>query len=307
MSVINPGDRLFHYNPNSKKITGCTVEAIIDKNIIIVLDEVIAGETELTLPLTHFGEWLFYEENHIGLGFDKLSKIEAYYRFENANIKSILSERKKFEKVLSDRQINNLVHFTRLENLRSILKHGLIPRNNHDSLNINACYNDMYRFDDRLDATSCSITFPNDKIFMKFREQYPNEKWAVILLDTEVILTKENICEFCMTNAANKTMRSQSGFELRHFQNMFKNEATVKKLDGTSVTYLREHIPDSFTTDVQAELLIRGKIDKKYIKKVVFDTLITKNEWYTNNSDIASDFCLDIVPEYFGWRTNFCG
>ena len=36
MSVVNPGDRLFHYDPNTKKITGCTVEAIIDKNIIVV-------------------------------------------------------------------------------------------------------------------------------------------------------------------------------------------------------------------------------------------------------------------------------
>ena len=81
MSVINPGDRLFHYNPNSKKITGCTVEAIIDKNIIIVLDEVIAGKTKLTLPLTHFGEWLFFNEYHVNL--TSIELYDEYSYFEN--------------------------------------------------------------------------------------------------------------------------------------------------------------------------------------------------------------------------------
>lgn len=255
----------------------------------------------------HFGKWLFYVENHIALALDGLSIRRRVIDLNLQILEELCRQEKILKKMLIDRQINYLVHFTKLKNLRSIMKHGLVPRNDHDSLNINACYNDMYRFDDRLDATSCSITFPNDKIFMKFREQYPNEKWVVILLDAEVILAKENICEFCMTNAANKIMRSQSGFELRHFQNMFKDEIIVKKLDGTDNICVRKNIPDSFTTDVQAEILIRGNIEKKYIQKVAFETKATRNEWYNCNRDLANDFCLDIIPEYFGWRNNFRG
>lgn len=225
----------------------------------------------------------------------------------NFNIESDLLESIKINKMLVDRHINNLVHFTRLENLRSILKYGLIPVSNQGLFNIKSVRNDMERFDDRLDATSCSITFPNDMIFMKFRDKYPNEKWVVVVLDATVILSKENTCEFCVTNAANKIMRAQSGVGSQHFQNMFKNEITIKKLDGSSITRVREHIPENFTTDVQAELLIRGNIEKKYIQKVAFDTLVTRNEWCNNNKDVAEDFCLDVIPKYFGWRSNFLG
>lgn len=307
MSVINPGDRLFHYDPNTKKITGCTVEAIIDKNIIVMLDRVFIRKTKLTLPLTCFGERLFYEKDHISLPFDELAEIEAYYKFENPNIEIVLPETIKIKKILEKRRISNLVHFTRLDNLRSILERGLVPRKNHRSLNIEASYNDMDRFDNKLDATSCSITFPNDKIFRKFRDDYPNEKWVIVILDAEVILSKEVKCVFCLTNAANKAMRSQNGSELQHFQNMFDDEITVEKRDGSSTTCVRGHIPDNFTTDVQAEVLIAGNIEKKYIQKIVFNNHSTRDEWYSNNIDVAKDFCLDTIPEYFGWRNNFRG
>ena len=276
MSIINPGDRLIHYSHNSKRITGCTVKIIDNENIIVNLDKQIKGRTELTIPLKHYGEWLFHEEKQIEFGIE-----------------------------LANRKIDNIVHFTRLSNLRSILKHGIVPRSDQEIFNIKSVCNDVKRFDHRMDATSCSITFPNDKIFRKFREKYPNEKWVVLILDAKVILSTENVCEFFLTNAANKIMRSQSGFGLRHFQNMFNNEITIQKSVGSSYTCIRQQMPDNFTTDVQAEILIRGKIEKYYIKKVVFDEVETKNEWYANNSDIANDFCLDIMPEYFGWRNNF--
>ena len=279
MSIINPGDRLIHYIPNSKRITGCTVEITDSENIIVNLDKQISRKTRLIIPWEHYGKWLFHEEKQIEFGME-----------------------------LVNRKIDNIVHFTRLGNLRSILKHGIVPRNNQEFFNIKSVCNDVERFDCRLDATSCSITFPNDRIFRSFRDnKYPNEKWVVLILDAKVILSTENVCEFFLTNAANKIMRSQSGFELRHFQNMFNNEITIQKSDGSSYTCIRQQMPDNFTTDVQDEILIRGKIEKYYIKKVVFDAVETKNEWYANNSDIANDFCLDIMPEYFGWRTNFRG
>lgn len=302
MRDINSGDRLFHYNPNTKKITGCTVEVVVDKNIIIELDKANVGNVKLKLPLKCFGEWLFYEENHIGLDLDELAKMEEYYRFGNSKIENVLSERKNFERALADRRINNLVHFTRLENLRSILEYGLVSRNKQDSLNIKSVCNDIERFDYRLDATSCSVTFPNDKIFRRFREAFPNNKWAIVVIDAEIILSKEVVCEFCLTNAANRIMRSKSGFKFQHFQNMFSNEVIIEKLDGSSYTCVRQQMPDNFTTDVQAEILISGNIGKQYIKKVSFDTLATKNKWYTENIDIASGFSLDVVPEYFDWR-----
>ena len=171
MSDINIGDRLFHYNSNSKKITGCTVVTVDDKYIVIDADEEINKETRKIFQLKALGKWLFLQENHIELPFDKLTEIEEYYKFKNSNIESVLPETIKIKKFLENRQINNLVHFTRLGNLRSILQHGLVPRSNQDYFNIKSVCNDADRFDHRLDATSCSITFPNDKIFRKFREK----------------------------------------------------------------------------------------------------------------------------------------
>ncbi len=80
-------------------------------------------------------------------------------------MKSVLS-------ILEKRNIRNLIHFTRAENLLGIIENGLLPR---DCLDADTCiFNDEYRYDQCEDAVCTSIEFPNYKMFFSLRNAHPN-------------------------------------------------------------------------------------------------------------------------------------
>ena len=61
----------------------------------------------------------------------------------------------KIEKILSERGINSLIHFTRAENLPSIMEYGICPR--AELYEEEAVFNDEYRYDDCENAVCTSI------------------------------------------------------------------------------------------------------------------------------------------------------
>jgi hypothetical protein len=63
--------------------------------------------------------------------------------------------------LIKERGISSILHVTRMENLESILTHGLMPRSMLDDKHIDAVFNDDVRHDVHLDHVSCSISFPN--------------------------------------------------------------------------------------------------------------------------------------------------
>lgn len=64
-----------------------------------------------------------------------------------------------------ERKIKYLVHFTRIENLSSIMSYGLIPVASLSERRIDYVNNDLYRIDGFENATCLSIQFPNYKMF----------------------------------------------------------------------------------------------------------------------------------------------
>lgn len=87
------------------------------------------------------------------------------------------------ERILRQRNINRLYHFTQAENLLNILTYGLLPRKKLEEENICSCFNDDYRYDACLGAVCMSIEFPNYKMFYKLRQDNPSADWAVLQLD----------------------------------------------------------------------------------------------------------------------------
>lgn len=75
----------------------------------------------------------------------------------------------EIERIVTERNIRWLVHFTRIENLESILENGLLPRNNFEGLDVQPLTNDAFRLDGFLEATSLSIESPNYRMFWKCR------------------------------------------------------------------------------------------------------------------------------------------
>ena len=166
------------------------------------------------------------------------------------------------ENILRERQIKYLCHFTRLENLESILTHGLIPRSNlynaefnpNPSLSIHGIFNDRYRIDGKPDATSLSISFPNSSMFYGLRCSNSSVKWAVIVLNAQVLIDKD--CAFYHTNAANSNVNS---IPISNFQ----GEKALEQLFKTNGN--RQNLLKKDPTDVQAEVLVFDTIESDYI------------------------------------------
>ncbi|WP_085623039.1 MULTISPECIES: DarT ssDNA thymidine ADP-ribosyltransferase family protein [unclassified Pseudomonas] len=168
------------------------------------------------------------------------------------------------------REIPYLVHFTRLENLPSILQHGLRPVSKHGALCNQPVINDGLRLDGHLDGTSLSIAFPNYHMFYKYRLQ-PNTEWVVLGIDESVLWTKD--CGFCQRNAATNEMAQQTVANLQTltaFQGMFD------EIDGLG-TRQEQRLKKFDPTDPQAEVLVFDDIEPNLITGVAFQTQSARN------------------------------
>lgn len=164
---------------------------------------------------------------------------------------------------VKNRNISSLVHFTRVENLPNILKHGLLSRSLAQGQNIHQLTTDLYRYDGKLNGTSLSISHPNEKMFYRKRMDFgPESAWVVIGLDADILWEKE--CAFYKHNAAESSMRNTCVSRLKGieaFESMFYGDA------------LRHHqgLNDDSPTDVQAEVLVFDVIEPKYIQGIAFN------------------------------------
>lgn len=177
----------------------------------------------------------------------------------------------KIEKILSERGISSLVHFTRAENLPSIMEHGICPR--VELYEEEAIFNDEYRYDDCENAVCTSIEFPNYKMFYRLRMDNPEADWAVLLISAEAMVDFN--CAFCEMNAGSKPMYSmplEERMGSSALQTLFRNVS-----DGRRRVDLG--IPDCLPTNPQAEVLVFATIPTDYITHVVFADAYTKKKY----------------------------
>ncbi|NSL52777.1 DUF4433 domain-containing protein [Bacillus sp. P2(2020)] len=190
--------------------------------------------------------------------FDLNSIMEDFFPKRETLLSIKREQTDKIMEIVTRRKIEYLVHFTRIDNLTSILENGLIPVSMQQKMKIPSVHNDEQRFDSKLDCTSCSISFPNYKLFYTFREyKFPGSSWVVIVLDKDVLFSPLNITYFCQTNAAGVFPRISSAKELctaTAFENMFCNSLTTK--ENKVIQRASLQINDCITTDPQAEILI---------------------------------------------------
>lgn len=214
----------------------------------------------------------------------------------------------KIKEIVTRRKIEYLVHFTRIDNLNSILKNGLIPVSMQQKMKIPSIRNDDQRIDSKLDCTSCSIVFPNYKLFYKFREDnFLGSSWVVIVLDKDVLFSPSNITYYCQTNAAGVFPRISSAKELctaTAFENMFCDSLTTK--ENKVIQRASLQISDYITTDPQAEILISGAIDKKYIGCICFQKQPDIDEYITRyGKELLEKYDYQVVPGFFDARKDY--
>ncbi|WP_185982591.1 DarT ssDNA thymidine ADP-ribosyltransferase family protein [Aureimonas mangrovi] len=161
------------------------------------------------------------------------------------------------------REIEQLVHFTRFENLRSIMEHGLLPVSQIENWSIQAIRNDLQRIDGR-DGISVSISHPNHRMFYKYREAQKGSEWVVLLLSPSLLWTKS--CAFFPRNAADHRMRL---LNIDDLQSLTAFEAMFSSIEGLP-SRDEQNLHSCDPTDPQAEVMFLEPISPEYINKVVF-------------------------------------
>ena len=166
------------------------------------------------------------------------------------------SEIKKF---VESRGIMSLLHFTRVANVPEILKHGLLGRESIVTRGLSASFNDQYRYDNAADSVCASISFPNYKMFYSLQQRSLDDDWVVLRLNPKILW--EIPCAYCFSNAASSKVTKIPIEERMRFK------ALASMFEDIPPSIMRSSlgIPDEYTTDPQAEVLILAPVDPSYI------------------------------------------
>jgi hypothetical protein len=168
-------------------------------------------------------------------------------------------------RVVEARGLTELVHFTWVENLPSILRSGILPRATLEGLANRPRFVDAARHDRRKYCSCLSITLPNYRMLSKMHKGRTVAKrlWAVLVISPEVLVTHR--CGFYQRNAAlheYEGERTEYRSTANHLEAMFADEVAGR---------LRAHLNlrPNLTTDPEAEVLVVGPISPRYIERVL--------------------------------------
>ncbi len=166
-----------------------------------------------------------------------------------------------------EREVRHLVHFTPDSNLRSILMHGIMPRELLSENGIHADTPDGYRLDKRLDYSSFSISFPNYQIFYSKRNT-TDYSYVVLLVDPKIILALPlDKISYLPQNAASSSMRKVEEYTgLAAVQALFP-----ERMRYGNKEYSREqfNLPPNLTTNPQAEVFIGSTVRPGFIRSII--------------------------------------
>lgn len=197
---------------------------------------------------------------------------------------------------VENKGIQYLVHFTRAENLESILQNGLISVDSLDSREMDYHSNDEYRLDNCCEATCLSIQFPNYKMFYKYRCENPGSDWVVLGIQKDVLWEKD--CAFCVENAASSNvtsipLRRRKGVDA--FNLLYNNYPGKPSRESLGIS---RELP----THPQAEVLVFDIIEPEYILGVAFNNLNDRNKY----SDlIPPNMPVKVAPGLFSYRGDY--
>jgi hypothetical protein len=142
---------------------------------------------------------------------------------------------------------------------------------------VEAIRNDASRLDKKPGAICLSVSFPNHRMFYKYRCEMQGADWAVLRLNPAILWELD--CLFYEMNAADHRMRHRPKSEVqgpRAFEAIFGDAGGAR-----SPTLL-----PSYPTNVQAEVLVTEPIDPSYILSVAFETPQSHRRWASLTKNI---------------------
>ena len=225
-----------------------------------------------------------------------------------------LNRESQIQQICKNQSITILVHFTRIENLRSILTEGLLGRETLEnrlqegSLKLQKLFtNDDSRWDKHKDAVCVSISFPNYLMFSGIRKEkkitdgISDSDWVVLALEAKILWELE--CAFCIENAASNTIRHVP-LEERRKPDVLERMFVDSYQDVKGNIYHRHlQTPTYYPTHPQAEVLVFDPIPVKYIQSVHFYDATILERWRDNNPWINPERLI-YDQQYFNNRPN---
>lgn len=213
---------------------------------------------------------------------------------EEIKRQTALRRREEIEKIIQDRGIKKLYHFTQAKNLNSIFERGIMSRNTIYNLRIDAAVNDNERWDRHTDAISVSISGPNYQMLYALKkgkqnrgETCPGDTFVLLELDPSLLYELD--CAFYPTNAASNRVRHASKTEFQGAQALENMFADGVLCPAGTYSRAKWNLDSCETSDPQAEVLVFETIPARYIKCVLFETEEMDYEysrWVTNRSHI---------------------
>lgn len=213
---------------------------------------------------------------------------------EEIKRQTALRRREEIEKIIQDRGIKKLYHFTQAKNLNSIFERGILSRNTIYNLRIDAAVNDSERLDRHTDAISVSISGPNYQMLYALKkgkqnrgETCPGDTFVLLELDPSLLYELD--CAFYPTNAASNRVRHASKTEFQGAQALENMFADGVPCPAGTYSRAKWNLDSCEASDPQAEVLVFETIPARYIKCVLFETEEMDYEysrWVTNRSHI---------------------
>jgi hypothetical protein len=123
---------------------------------------------------------------------------------------------------------------------------------------------DAERLDGLRDYINLSLSRPHWYLLNKYsqRPELKHFDWCILQLNTEPLLRPDTLFSVC--NAASNTAK-RYGISpgLNAFDNMFRDQ-----VETPSRVYNRQNSPSHFTTDIQAEVLVKDQISTQNVQTV---------------------------------------
>lgn len=246
-------------------------------------------------------------------------RIEAERRaaeWRESRRRAALQRKEEIKKIILDRGIKKLYHFTQARNLDSIFEHGILSRDKINGLKIDATVNDRERWDGHTDAISVSISGANYRMLYALGKGKQNRGEtcpgdAYVLLELDPSLLYELDCAFYPTNAASNRVRHASKTEFQSAQALEDMFADGVPCPAGAYSRAKWGLDPCETSDPQAEVLVFETIPAHYINCVLFETEDMDDEyceWVTDDSHIpykiVSDDDKPFMPrcDFSDWR-----
>ena len=173
----------------------------------------------------------------------------------------------RISNIIKTRNITQLVHFTKKQNINSIIKNGLLNNDELKRRGLDYISNDPERREKWTYAISLSITNKNSDLYdaFKYRQKLSDNDFTIIKINPMVIVEHE--CFFCDTNAASHTFNHYRDNEdeigiLKSslmFKKMFK-KVVIKHMYNFSGKIIRSKQKPNETTCPGAEICLIGNI-----------------------------------------------